>query len=142
MVEDLCSTENTGIYHKPHSIFKSKSYEFHNRNIGLFSGNDTRMAGYFVGMHRDLRMRKALLATVYSAEFSTMTLNSKISKVVSYIQDRKDWDRIYVLLEIIFPCLCTLRLADRNKARMDKVLYYSRMIKISIIKSSTDLDKK
>ena len=25
------------IYHKPHSIFKSKSYEFHNRNIGLFS---------------------------------------------------------------------------------------------------------
>ena len=24
----------SGIYHKPHSIFKSKSYEFHNRNIG------------------------------------------------------------------------------------------------------------
>ena len=48
----------SGIYHKPHSIFKSKYYEFHNRNIGLFSGNDTRMAGYFVGMHRDLRMRK------------------------------------------------------------------------------------
>ena len=28
------------IYHKPHYIFKSKSYEFHNRNIGLFIGND------------------------------------------------------------------------------------------------------
>ena len=52
------------IYHKPHSVFKSKSYEFHNRNIGLFSGNDTRMGGYFIGMHRDLCMRKALLATV------------------------------------------------------------------------------
>ena len=64
-----------GIYHKPHSIFKSKSYEFHHRNIGLFSGNDTRMAGYFIGMHRDLRMRKALFATVSSAEFGTMTLN-------------------------------------------------------------------
>ena len=73
------------IYHKPHSIFKSKSYEFHNRNIGLFSGNDTRMAGYFIAMHRYLRMRKALLATVSSAEFSTMTLNLKLSKVVSYI---------------------------------------------------------
>ena len=53
-----------GIYHKPPSIFKSKSYEFHNRNIGLFGVNDTRMAGYFIGMHRDLRTRKALLTTV------------------------------------------------------------------------------
>ena len=81
----------SGIYHKPHSIFKSKSYEFHNSNTGSFSGNDTSMAGYFIGMHRDLRMRKALLATVSSAEFNTMALNSKLSKVVSYIQDNKAW---------------------------------------------------
>ena len=65
----------SGIYHKPHSILKSKSYEFHNRNIGLFSVNDTRTAGYFIGMHRDLCIRKALLATFYSAEFDTMALN-------------------------------------------------------------------
>ena len=39
------------IYHKPHYIFKLKSYRFHNRNIGLFSGNDTRMDGYFIGIH-------------------------------------------------------------------------------------------
>ena len=71
-----------------------------------------------------------------------MTLNSKLSKVVSYIQDEKAWERIYVLLKIIFPCLRTLRLADRNKPGMYKVLYYSRMTKISIIKSSTDLDNK
>ena len=66
------------------------------------------MAGYFIGMHRDLRMRKALLATVSSAEFGTMTLNSKLSKVVSYIQDKKSWERIYVLLKLLFPCLRTL----------------------------------
>ena len=76
----------SGIYKKPHIIFKSKSYEFHNRNIVLFSGNDTRIAGYFIGMHRYLRMRKALLDTVSSAEFNTMAMNSKLSKVVSYIQ--------------------------------------------------------
>ena len=70
----------SGIYHKPHSIFKSKSYDFHNRNIRLFSVKDTRMAGYFVGMYRDLRMKKALLATVYSDEFNTMALNSKFPK--------------------------------------------------------------
>ena len=82
---------DSGIYHKSHSIFKSKSYEFHNRNIGLFSGNDTRMAGYFIGMSRDITTKKSLLATVYSAEFNTIALNSKLSKVVSYIQDNKSW---------------------------------------------------
>ena len=71
-----------GIYYKPHSIFKSKPYEFHNRNIELFSGNDTRMADYFIGVHIDLRMRKSLIATVSSVVFNTMALNSKLSKVV------------------------------------------------------------
>ena len=54
----------SGIHQKPHSIFKSKSYEFHSRNIGLFRGNDISMSGYFIGMHIDLRMRKVLLDTV------------------------------------------------------------------------------
>ena len=54
------------IYYKPHYTFKSKSYEFHNRNIGLFSGNDTRISGYFIGMHNGLRMRKAFLSKVSS----------------------------------------------------------------------------
>ena len=57
----------SGIYHKPRSILKSKSQEFHNRKIGIFSGNETRMAGYFMGMHRDLRMQKVLQATISSA---------------------------------------------------------------------------
>ena len=34
----------SGMYHKPRSILKYKSQEFHNRNIGVFSGNETRMA--------------------------------------------------------------------------------------------------
>ena len=55
------------IYHNPHYIFKYKSQEFHNRNIGIFSENETRMAGYLMGMHRDLRMRKVLQATISSA---------------------------------------------------------------------------
>ena len=47
-------------------------------------------------------MRKALLATVSSAEFNTMTMTSKLSKVVSYIPDKKSWERMYVLLKIHF----------------------------------------
>ena len=131
-----------GIYHKPHYTFKSKSYEFHNRNIGLFSGNYTRVAGYFIGTHRDLRTRKVLLATFSSAEFNTMALNSKLSKVVSYIQDNKAWERIYIPLKIFSPCLRTLCLVDSKKVGMDKVFYYSRMTKISIIKPSSYPDNK
>ena len=111
----------SGIYYKPYFILKSKSYEFHNSNIGLFSGNDTKTAGYFNGIHRYLRMRRALLATVSSAEFNTMALNSKLSKLVSYIQDKKSWDMVYVLLKIIPPCLRVLPLIDSNNARMDKI---------------------
>ena len=79
----------SGIYHKADSIFKSKSCEFHNSIIGFFNGNDTRMAGYFIGMHRYLHTRKAFIATASYAEFNTMSPNSKLSNVVSYIQGNK-----------------------------------------------------
>ena len=114
----------------------------HNWYFGIFSGKDTRVAGYFIGTHRYLRMIKSLLATVSSTEFNTMALNSKLSKVVSCIQDNAAWEMIYVLLKIIYPCIRVLHLADSNKAEMDKVFYYSRMKKIFIIKSSSDIDNK
>ena len=66
-------------YHKPHYIFKSKYYEFYNRNIGLFSGNDNRAVGYLVGTNSDMIMRKSLLDAVLSAEFNIMVLSSKLS---------------------------------------------------------------
>ena len=119
----------SGIYHKPHSIFKSKYQDFHKINIRLFSGNETRMAGYFMGMHRDLRMRKVLQATISSAEFLSIPTNPKFNKAVNYIHDDKSWERCYVLLKILFLCLRVLRLADSNISGMEKVYYYSRMTK-------------
>ena len=111
-------------------------------NIALFSGNDTIMGGYFIRMHRGMRMTKALLTIVYSVGFNTMSLNSKLSTVVSYIQDNKDLERIYILLKLILPCLQVIFIACSNKSRTDKVFYYSIMTKISIIKSSYDLYNK
>ena len=81
----------SSIYHKPHSIFKSKSQDFHKRNIGLFSGNETRMAGYFMGVHRDLRMRKVLQDTISSAGFLSIPTTTKFTKAVKYIHDDKSW---------------------------------------------------
>ena len=79
----------SGIYHKPHSIFKSKYQDFQNRNIGLFSVNETIINGYFMGTHKDLRMREVLHATILSAEFTSITNNNKFDKSVRYIHDNK-----------------------------------------------------
>ena len=111
----------SGIYHKPPSIFKSKYQEFHNRNIGLFSENETRMAIYFMGMHRYLRMRKVIQATISSAEFISIPTNTKFIKAVKYIHDNKSWERCYVIFKILFPCLRFLRLADINLAGIYKI---------------------
>ena len=110
----------SGIYQKPHSIFKSRYQEFHNRNIGLFSVNETRMDEYFMGIHRDSRMRKVLQATISSSEFIIIPTNTKFTKSVKYIHDNNSWERFYVLLKIIFPCLGVLLLADSNLAVMEK----------------------
>ena len=55
----------------------------------------------FIEMHKDMFLIKYLLATVSSSEFNTMSLNSKLSKVVSYIQDNKAWEMICIVLELI-----------------------------------------
>ena len=90
-----------GIYHKPRSIFKTKSQEFHNGNIGLFNGNDTIMDGYFIGMHRYLRMRKVLQDTISPADFISIPTNTKFTKAVRYIHDNNSWERCYVLLNVL-----------------------------------------
>ena len=82
-----------GRYHKPHSILKSKSQEFHNRNIGIFSVNETRMAGYFMRIHRDLWMREVFQTTILSAGFISIPTNNKFAKAVRYIRDNKSWER-------------------------------------------------
>ena len=56
--KEIYKVFGSGIYHKPNYIFKSKYYRFNNKNIGLFSGNYTRMSGYFMGMHREFCMLK------------------------------------------------------------------------------------
>ena len=79
----IYSIFSSDIYHKPHSILKSKSQEFHNKNIGLFSGNDTRMTGYFMGIHRDPADAK-----ISSIDHIVPT-NNKFDKAVRYIHDNK-----------------------------------------------------
>ena len=93
-----------------------------------------------MGMHRDLRMWKFIQATISSVEFLSIPTTTKFTKSVKYIHDDKSWERCYLLLNIIFPCLRVPRLEDSNLAGMDKVYYYSRMTKQCIEKKKSDLD--
>ena len=67
-----------------------------------------------MGMQRYLRMRKVLQYTIPYSEFIGIPANNKFYKVVKYIRDNKSWERCYVLLNIIIPCLRVLFLADIN----------------------------
>ena len=47
--------------------FKSRYKYFYNKNIGIFSENDTRMSWYFMGMHRYSSIIKVLQPIILSA---------------------------------------------------------------------------
>ena len=85
-------------------------------------------------------MRKFLQATISYAEFISIPTNTKSTKAVKYIHDNNSWERCYVLLNISFPCLRVLCLADSNLAGTDRVYYYSRINKQCIEKIKSDLD--
>ena len=130
----------SGIYHKPHSIFKSKYQKFHYGNVGIFGGNETIIAGHFMRMHRYLRIRKFLQATISSIEFISIPTNNKFTEAVMYIHDNKSWERCYVLLKILFTCLIVLRLEENNRAGIEIFYYYSRMTQKYIEKTIYDID--
>ena len=129
----------SSIYHNPHFIFKSTYKEFHNRNIGLFIVNETIMSGYFMGMHRDLWIRKVLQANISSTELISIPTNNKFTKAVTYIHGNKSWERYYLLLKIIFTCLRVLPLADSNLSGTDRIYYYSIMTKQCTEKAISDI---
>ena len=57
----ICNVFVSDKYYKHHYILKSKLYAFQDHNVGLFSGDYTSMAGYFIGMHIDMCMRNHFL---------------------------------------------------------------------------------
>ena len=93
-----------------------------------------------MGIHRDLRMKNVLQATILYAEFIDIPTNNKLDKAVGYIYDNKLWERCYILLKILFPCLRVLHLADINCAGMEKFHYYLIMIKQCIEKTISNID--
>ena len=92
-----------------------------------------------MGIQRDLGMQKVLHSTIFSVEFIGIPSDKMFEKAVRYIHDNKSWERCYILLKIIFPCIIFLNLVDSSHAGMGKYYYYLRITKQCIEKIISDI---
>lgn len=121
----------SGSMHRPYALFIKCAKEFNDgRKIGLLRPADTRMAGYFIALHRLLRLKKALQSTQASFEWANYTFATKNKQqkasVAAIITDPVFWHEVETIVIAMFPVLKCLRLADSNAAGMDKLYYYTR----------------
>ncbi len=89
--------------------------------IGLLCGSETRLATWFYAMHRVLRQKPALKATIHNTSFSSLSKNDCVAAAVNDIEDEVFWKEIYCLLLSIFSALKALRYCDSNIPAMDKI---------------------
>jgi hypothetical protein len=116
----------SGAMHSTYALFQRHARAFNNgRPIGILQASDTRMAGYFMAMHRDLRLKQALQALVAGSDFISLKI-SKSKDPTTTIRDELEYQRVFHLLRATFPALMILRLADSNKPGMDHIYYLTR----------------
>ncbi len=121
----------SGSMHRPYAVFIKCAKEFNKgRKIGLLRPADTRMAGYFIALHRLLRLQKPLEAAQASIEWDSYQFPTKSKQqkeaIKAIVTDAVFWHEVRTIVIGMFPVLKCLRLADSNKAGMDKLYYYVR----------------
>jgi hypothetical protein len=91
-------------------------------------------------MHRALRCRGALEATVHSVAWKDLKRQKPfINRAAEDVKDEMFWKRIFFLLRALYPLLKLLRMADSNKPNMDKVCFYLHLTREHLVKSRDDL---
>lgn len=121
----------SGSMHRPYAVFQKAAKEFnHGRKIGLLKPADTRMAGYFIALHRLLRLQKPLQSAQASFEWENYKFPTKNKQqkesIEAIVKDPVFWHEVETIVRGMFPVLKCLRLADSNAAGMDKLYYYVR----------------
>ena len=134
----------SGSMHSPYAIFRKQAQTFNGGfKIGLLRAADTRMAGYFYALHRMLRLKPALEATVASAEFIGLNLSKPVvTKAVNFINDKEMWNALYCVLRCLFPALRVLRLADKSEPGFDCLYYFIRRTDLALDWSSRSFELK
>ena len=110
----ICAVFGSGAMHTPHAMFGGQSTSFDKgRKLGLTRAADTCMAGCFVALHRCLRLKKPLQATVSSASWEEMkNKKKKVATAEQLVKDEVHWASVHLLLRSLHPALRALRLAD------------------------------
>jgi hypothetical protein len=127
--------------HGAHAQFMAQAKTFNRgREINLLRSVDTRMAGFFYALHRALRLRTALEATVANQKWHALERKPIMKRAEEDIKCAKYWKSSYVLLRAVFPLLKLLRLSDSNKPGMDKMYYYINQARSSLEKSKESLN--
>jgi hypothetical protein len=111
------------------------------RKIGLLRGAGTRMASWFYGMMRLLRLKQPLKATIHQSQFRELNLNASAKAAVHDIEDEKFWKSLYVLLRAVYPALRALRYCDCNTPVMDKIYFLSHRSTDAIARSQEHFDE-
>lgn len=140
----LYNVFGSGASHGLHAQFMSQSTLLNNgRKVNLLRGAGTRMASWFYAMHRALRVKPALVATVHQVQFNSIALvhtDERVRLAVNDIKDPDFWKRMYVISRAVYPAIRGLRYSDSDRPAMDKIYYLSYRTHESITKSMEQLN--
>ena len=133
----------SGASHGIYAQFIAQSTIANKRAIGLLRGSGNRMGNWFYAMHRALRLKDALVATIHQSIFATLSIVKTDDRVRLAVMDVKSptfWKSIYVLLRSVYPALRTLRYCDSNTPAMDKIFFLSHRVSCALQNSVEKLN--
>ena len=144
----LYNVFGSGAMHGPYSQFMMQAAIANGgKRIGLLRGAGTRFATFFYAMHRLLRQKNVLLATIHQEKFRLLEVagtgagsNSRVRGCVNDIEDKNFWKSLYILLRAVFPAIRFLRYCDSNTPMMDKIYTLAQRTSDAIEKSADDLN--
>ena len=138
----IYSVFRNGLTKGPYAIFMEHAkLENFGRPIGLIRPAETRFAGFFLALHRMLRLKTALQQTVLSQPFQDANVTDK-EWIVHAISRPEMWFKVYHLLKALFPMLQLLRVADSKEPGMDKAYFYICHADKALMKSEEMKNKK
>jgi len=134
----------SGAHHKPYAAFKKHATKINrNKPIGLLRAADTRMAGHIIALLRLLRLQKALVATVTDSTLVDLPAAERVPPAFTNLfLDETFWNTIKALCRALYPVLRLLRLCDTKEPAMDKLYYFTKLVKSRLTGPEADsLDK-
>lgn len=107
----------------------------------MMRASPTRMGGWFIADHKDLRLKKPLQAALKSVAYTSLEIDARSdSEVQDIVFSDFKWKTKFLVVRAVFPLLCFLRLVDSNEPTMPLVFYACLQVEECLKKSCEELD--